>query len=146
MDTAEVASIIGTSARVLRQFLRSDHSTFVPVGSGARYDFTDRELPTIKSRFFDWQQAGKPKPSINTRPPESVVKARKTKLSRQLERDQQVWAEEGEVFLPDIRDPRVRARARADAKAAEDRLCLRLMAAGLHITQPGFNARRKKVS
>lgn len=143
MDTAEVASIIGTSARVLRQFLRSDHSTFVPVGSGARYDFTDRELPTIRSRFSDWQQAGKPKPSPNTRPLEVVVKARTTKRDKQLERDREVWAEEGEVFLPDIRDPRVRARARADARAAEDRLYLRLMAAGLHITQPGFNSRKK---
>ena len=54
MDTKDVAQRIGTTPRTLRQFLRSAYSTFVPVGSGARYDFTERELPTISKRFREW--------------------------------------------------------------------------------------------
>lgn len=140
MDTAQVADVLGTSPRKLRVFLRSTFSTFVPVGSGARYDFTDREIPTLKKRFTEWEKAGKPRPQNQ---PKAVVKQAKDgppKLSeqqKQEQRDRQVWAEEGEVKIPDIRDPRVRARALADAAAAEERLMLRLMAAGLHITQLG---------
>jgi hypothetical protein len=119
-------------------FLRSAHSTFVPVGSGARYDFTDREIPTLKSRFAEWQKAGKPRPAAATKPESKVRGTRsKSKLSAREKRDQQVWSEEGDVKVPDIRDPKVRARALADARAAEERLMLRLMAVGLHITQLG---------
>ena len=135
MDTAEVAAQLGTTARTLRVFLRSAHSTFIPVGSGARYDFTDREIPTLKKRFAEWQKAGKPRPAsaAKTDPKPTT----KSKVSAKDKRDQQVWSEEGDVKIPDIRDPKVRARALADARAAEDRLMLRLMAAGLHITQLG---------
>jgi hypothetical protein len=134
MDTTEVAAQLGTSARTLRVFLRSAHSTFVPVGSGARYDFTEREIPTLKKRFAEWQKAGKPRPAAAAKADPKPVKS---KLSAREKRDQQVWSEEGEVKIPDIRDPKVRARALADARAAEERLMLRLMAAGLHITQLG---------
>lgn len=137
MDTAQVAQELGTTARTLRVFLRSSHSTFSPVGSGARYDFTERELPTLKKRFADWQKAGKPRPAAAPAKTEQKPDRRSRKLSTREKRDQEVWAEEGEVKLPDIRDPRVRARARADAAAAEDQLMLRLMAVGLHITQLG---------
>jgi hypothetical protein len=51
--------------------------------------------------------------------------------------DRQVWEEEGPVAIEDIRDPRVRARVQANAQAAEERLNMRLLAAGLHITQLG---------
>ena len=51
MDTAKVAELLGTTARTLRVFIRSAHTTFVPVGSGARYDFTDREIPTLKKQL-----------------------------------------------------------------------------------------------
>jgi hypothetical protein len=134
MDTTEVAAQLGTTARQLRVFLRSTHSTFVPVGSGARYEFTDREIPTLKKRFTEWQRAGKPRPVT---PPKPEVKSRTPKVSERERRDQRVWSEEGEVKIPDIRDPKVRARALADARAAEERLMLRLMAVGLHITQLG---------
>ena len=134
MDTAKVAELLGTTARTLRVFLRSAHSTFVPVGSGARYDFTEREIPTLQKRFDAWQRDGKPRPVASV----AKTSSRKPqKLSAQEKRDRDVWAEEGEVKLPDIRDPRVRARALADARAAEERLMLRCMAAGLHITQLG---------
>lgn len=136
MDTAEVAAHLGTTPRTLRVFLRSAHSTFVPVGSGARYDFTDREIPTLQKRFAEWQKAGKPRPAAPTKS-EPKTRGTRSKLSAKEKRDQQVWAEEGDIKIPDIRDPKVRARALADARAAEDRLMLRLMAVNLHITQLG---------
>jgi len=136
MDTSEVAQILGTTARTLRVFLRSTHSTFVPVGSGARYDFTEREVETLKKRFEGWQSAGKPRPSTKSEA-KATPANQPRKLTAREKRDRQVWAEEGEVKIPDIRDPRVRARALADAAAAEERLMLRLMAAGMHITQLG---------
>lgn len=148
MNTQEVASAVGTSPRQLRQFLRSGFSTFVPVGSGGRYDFTEREIPTIRKRFIEWQGAGKPRP-VN-RPAElpsaPTVQKNRAKLAQQRRRDEAVWAEEGEVVLPDIRNPRVRKRALADARAAEDRLMFRLMAVGLHLTQLGDVRNGKKKS
>src|SRR4051812_15752194 len=136
MDTSQAAELLGTTARTLRVFLRSAHSTFVPVGSGARYEFTDREISTLKSRFAAWQKAGKPRPAPPM--PESKISAQKpNKMSAREKRDKDVWAEEGEIKLPDIRNPDVRARALRDARAAEERLMLRLLAVGLHITQLG---------
>lgn len=137
MDTTEVAGVIGTTPRILRQFLRSPMSTFVAVGSGARYDFTDKDLSTLKRRFSEWQGAGKPRPdSAKKAKPKADAKPR-AKADVQRERDLAEWAEEGPVSLDDIRDPKVRARVKANARAAEDRLELRLMATGLHITQLG---------
>ena len=139
MDTSQAANLLGTNARQLRVFLRSAHSTFVPVGSGARYDFTDREIPTLKKRFEAWQKAGKPRPASAVAPKADSKKSSRKPihLTTREKRDRQVWAEEGPVVLPDIRDPRVRRRALADAAAAEERLMLRLLAAGLHISQLG---------
>jgi hypothetical protein len=46
-----------------------------------------------------------------------------------------VWFEEGPIRIEDIRDPRVRARVKRDAQAAEMRLMLLLLAKGMHVTQ-----------
>lgn len=133
MDTTEVAEKLGTTPRVLRQFLRSDHSTFVAVGSGARYDFNDRDFPTLQKRFGEWQGAGKPKPegSKKTKSPS------KAKAPTQLIKDSQEWEAEGPVVIEDIRDPRVRARVKRAAAAAEAELMMLLLSKGLHITQLG---------
>lgn len=136
MDTKEVAEHLGTTPRVLRQFLRSHHSSFVPVGSGARYEFTDREMPTIQKRFAEWHQQGKPRPESATKPSTPRPAARDV----QLEQDRKIWAEEGPIDIPDIRDPQVRAQVQAVARAAEERLMLRLLAVGQHITQLGDRA------
>lgn len=137
MDTSDVAAALETTPRTLRQFLRSGHSTFVPVGSGARYDFTERDMPTLKKRFTDWQSAGKPRPDSAKKAKPTTTPKATTKADKQLARDKTEWAEEGPVKLEDIRDPRIRARVKRSASAAEDRLMLRLMAAGLHVTQLG---------
>lgn len=136
MDTSEVAEMIGTTPRMLRQFLRSGHSTFVPVGSGARYEFSDRDIPTLTKRFGQWKADGKPRPDADKKP-KGTSPARSAKVDKQRQRDEQEWAEEGPVVIEDIRNPRVRARVVADARAAEERLMQRLAAVGLHITQLG---------
>jgi hypothetical protein len=111
-------------------------STFVAVGSGARYDFTSKDLPTLERRFTEWQGAGKPRPDSAKKAKPKSDKPR-AKVDVQRERDEAEWAEEGPVVLEDIRDPRVRARVKLNAKACEDRLMMLLMAKKLHITQLG---------
>lgn len=138
MDTNEVAQRLDITPRQLRVFLRSPFSTFKAVGSGARYDFTEKELPTIHKRFLEWKAAGKPKPDTsNSRATPAKVTSRSSAADKRLARDMEEWAEEGPVSLPDIRDPRVRRRVLADAEAAEHRLELQLLAVGMHITQLG---------
>lgn len=138
MDTKEIAAHLQTTPRVLRQFLRSGHSTFVAVGSGARYEFTESDLPTLVKRFSEWQGSGKPQPSKKAQPVPVVQSAAAAK--KQHETDREVWAEEGHVEIEDIRNPRVRARVKAAARDAEDRLMMLLMAKGLHLTQRGDSA------
>lgn len=147
MNTNDAAERIGTTPRQLRQFLRSPQSTFVPVGSGARYEFTERELRTLADRFHEWQTNGKPK--AEPKPAKKLAPPKPTQVDPDAERlakDRMVWAEEeaeraakglGPIQLPNIKDPRIRARVRADERAREDRLNLRLIAAGLHISQLG---------
>lgn len=139
MDTAQVAEHIKTTPRLLRQFLRSPSSTFVSVGSGARYDFTDAEVDTIAKRFPEWQANGKARSVAASKTPKAP---RTVPRAEKHQKDQQVWQEEGPVVLDDIRDPRVRARVKRDAQAAEDRLQMALIAAGLHVTQSGFSTRK----
>lgn len=136
MDTSEAAAKLGTTPRVLRQFLRSPMSTFVAVGSGSRYDFDEADLPTLLKRFSDWRSGNKsttlPKakltPSSKPSPPVRREPSKK---------DREVWAEEGPVQIADIRKPHVRRRVLADARAAEDRLMLLLVSKGMHISQLG---------
>jgi hypothetical protein len=118
-------------------------STFVAVGSGSRYEFTERDLPTLRKRFAEWQGAGRPKPADAT--PKTAP--RKTKTSKTT--DAKVWADEETAeripVLEDIRDPRVRARVQAAARAAEDRLNMLLLAHGVHISQ-GYASTGRKAS
>jgi hypothetical protein len=132
MDTAAVAAAIGTTPRKLRQFLRSEGSTFQAVGSGARYDFTERDVPTINARFHEWSGTS---PAARITLPRVPVRK-----PDQLIRDQEVWDEEdgergGPLVIPDIRAPGVRQAVQRIAQAQEARLDARLLAVGLHITQ-----------
>lgn len=131
MDTTEIATVLGTTPRILRQFLRSPISSYVAVGSGSRYIFTEKDIPTLKRRFAEWTGAGKPKPDTPT-----AAAPRKSK-SKKANADQASWAEEGPVVIEDIRDPRVRRRVKAASEAAEERLSQLLLAKGMHITQLG---------
>jgi DNA-binding transcriptional MerR regulator len=143
MDTSEVAKRIGTTPRQLRAFLRSNYSTFQAVGSGARYDFTENELPTIEKRFNAWRSDGRPRPEAK---PAATPKPKAGKGKSQADKDRQVWAEDTPIKLEDLRDPKVRARVRADARAAEDRLTTLLIARGMHIAQGWTPPSHRKVS
>lgn len=146
MNTNDAAEMIGTTPRILRQFLRSPSSTYAAVGSGARYEFTDRDLPTLRKRFADWAGNGRPKPTPRKSPKQANGAPKLTRAEAQRIRDQEVWTEEdaeraakglGRLTLPDIRDPRVLARVRASEGAREQRLDALLMSRGMHITQLG---------
>jgi hypothetical protein len=143
MDTSEVAAIIGTHPRQLRAFLRSPISTFVAVGSGARYEFTETDIPLIKKRFTEWQGQGKPKATTTPASPARTTTSAFAKARTARLRDQAVWEEEGAVVIPDIRDPRIRREVKERARRAEEALNLRLLAVGLHITQGATDSRRK---
>jgi hypothetical protein len=54
LSTAEIADSLGTTARVLRKFLRSSASPFEPVGQGARYNIDADDLVELKELFGTW--------------------------------------------------------------------------------------------
>lgn len=51
----QVAAVLGTEAKTLRQFFRSPVSTFESVGSGGRYEFLATDLDQIKDEFEAWK-------------------------------------------------------------------------------------------
>lgn len=51
----QVATELGTEAKTLRQFFRSDASTVEAVGSGGRYEFAREDLGKIKTEFEAWK-------------------------------------------------------------------------------------------
>jgi hypothetical protein len=141
MDTKTVATLLGTQARVLRRWLRSDGSTFTAVGSGARYEFTERDVATIRTRFNAWQSANG-RPDVPVEAPMPIDAPDHTPPVN----DAAVWDEEGAVVMADIRDPRVRERVRQIAAEQERRLDIALIAAGLHLTQMRDRRRTKRAA
>lgn len=141
MDTRAIADALGTDPKTLRRFLRDPATSFTPVGSGSRYTFTDEDLKVIRCEFEPWAsgQAAKAAAKPSQKPVATSARARR-KAMTQPDRDRLVWEEEEKlqgrpVVLGNLRDPRERARVRALAQAAEDRLTARLLAAGLHVSQ-----------
>lgn len=132
MDTREVAEALGTTPKVLRQFLRSAVSTFTAVGSNARYDFSETDVRAMAPRFARWASGKK---NAVTGPVVVQSKPNATTTRTHADKDQAVWDEEGPVKLPDIRDPRVLAEVRRAEADRVARLEERLLAAGLHISQ-----------
>lgn len=51
----QVASILGTEPKTLRQFFRSPASTVEAVGSGGRYEFATEDIDQIKAEFDAWK-------------------------------------------------------------------------------------------
>lgn len=52
---------IGTDARSLRKFLRSDAWPYDPVGQGKRYAFTEKDIPKLQRGFEAWDHRQKTK-------------------------------------------------------------------------------------
>jgi hypothetical protein len=133
MDSQAVASAVGTDPRTLRRFLRSDASSVTPVGSGGRYVFDEADMPTIKAEFATWSAGVVAKPT-----PTPKVRARVPRSPRS--RDEAIWADEGDVVLPDISNPAILRSVRASEAAREQRLVALMMQAGL-TTTPRTSAR-----
>lgn len=51
----QVATLLETEAKTLRQFFRSPASTVKAVGSGGRYEFNESDVPQIKEEFEKWK-------------------------------------------------------------------------------------------
>lgn len=135
MDTRAVADQLGTDPKTLRRFIRSNACPFDAVGAGGRYDFTPADVTAMADPFRAWS-AGTDAPK-----PKAAPKAPRTRRAKtQAEIDAAVWAEEGPVVLPDIRDPHVLAEVRRLGAERAARLDERLLAAGLHISQHRVSA------
>lgn len=59
LSAKQAAIEIGTDARTLRKFLRSDSSTFEPCGQGNRYEFTAKQLKKLQREFDAWGSKAK---------------------------------------------------------------------------------------
>lgn len=54
LSAKEAAKAIGTDARTLRKFIRSDNSGFDACGQGNRYEFNSNEVKALKKAFVAW--------------------------------------------------------------------------------------------
>jgi hypothetical protein len=52
LSTREAAEALGTTPKVLRQFLRQD--SIGGVGSGARYEIKQKHIKALRRRFEEW--------------------------------------------------------------------------------------------
>lgn len=128
MNAKEAADKIGTDAKTLRRFIRSGKSTFKAVGSGDRYEFEEKDIPTLRMRFEEWRQSPSRGARLapNTRSDKGLYKVKKfvdqdepmpvSMLGKQMTRAQR-----------EARDIASRARV--------DRLEAQLRASGKHISQ-----------
>lgn len=53
MNTRQAAEAMGTTPKILRQFLRAD-KRYANVGSSGRYTFTPRQVAGMKKHFAEW--------------------------------------------------------------------------------------------
>lgn len=51
---------LGTTARNLRKFLRSDDTSFDAVGQGRRYEFDSQQFKKLKKEFEKWNNRNAP--------------------------------------------------------------------------------------
>lgn len=60
LSAKEAAKEIGTDARTLRKFIRgAKNLPIAPVGQGARYEFTPKEVKALKKAFISWSSKTK---------------------------------------------------------------------------------------
>lgn len=52
----QVAALLNTDAKTLRQFFRSPASTTEAVGSGGRYEFLESQIDQIRNEFASWAE------------------------------------------------------------------------------------------
>lgn len=71
----QVATRIGTEAKILRKFFRDPNSGYKAVGQGGRYDFPESELPEIREKFNAWNK-GKTKRNRPTNAQRAAAQAK----------------------------------------------------------------------
>jgi hypothetical protein len=128
VNATEAAEKIGTDAKTLRRFIRSSKSTFKAVGSGARYEFDEKDIPTLRKKFVEWRETAK----TSSRSTSHEVDNREViKLPKFKDSDQPMA-----VSVLGRRMTRSeRERRDAASRARVDRLEERLLASGKHISQ-----------
>lgn len=109
LSAKEAAKEIGTDARTLRKFIRSAKDLPVePVGQGARYEFTPKEVKALKKAFVSWSNGSTPKQTkkvnghkIDTADPEDGVQDEIDRTTEEVDLD-----DDGEVVdLEDLDGP-----------------------------------------
>ena len=75
LTTAEVAKQLKTDGRTLRRFLRS---TKQGVGTGKRYAFTAKDVPSLKQGFTAWREGAEAAKGAETHTCEHCSKEFKT--------------------------------------------------------------------
>lgn len=126
LSTKAVAETLSTEPRTLRRFLRDD-PTYRNAGSGGRYEFTDRDIATLKKRFAAWQRG---------------VEARRSKRDTSgLQNRPKTPAVEPETIVI----PKCTPELRAEARAQEARLLARLAECGLSVAQMRDAAERAPI-
>jgi hypothetical protein len=71
LSTKEAAAEIGTDARTLRKFIRSESCEFDAVGQGKRYEFSKGEVNKLKKAFLAWSGGAAPKKTKRDAEPET---------------------------------------------------------------------------
>lgn len=99
LSSKAVAEHLDTEPRTLRRFLRDD-PTYRNAGSGGRYVFTERDLPTLEKRFAAWlagvdaRRAKRDtsglqnRPKVNAEEPETIIIPKCTPALRRKEAEQ----------------------------------------------------------
>jgi len=140
LDAKAVATTLGVESRVLRRFLRSDVSSFTPVGTGKQYRFEEKDLSTLEEEFKAWKggkstRKATPK-KITVEVPETEV-APVENSSRRMT-DLEVWAEDewttariDAALLRYRKDPAHRAMVAQKDREANERLLKLIHAAEL---------------
>lgn len=143
LDAKAVATTLGVESRVLRRFLRSDVSSFTPVGTGNQYRFEEKDLSTLEEEFKAWKggkSTRKPvtQKAIAKEHPALAAEVTPVESSSRRMTDLEVWAEDewttGRIdaaLLRYQRDPAHRAMVAQKDREANERLLKLIHAAEL---------------
>lgn len=110
-SASQAAAELKTDARTLRRFLRKD-PTYNNAGAGGRYEFTTRELATLKKRFDAWHSL-----------------AMTHRSGRKVDTDWDV--EDPEDYAAEIIVPKVTPELLRQARKQEEELMRRVSECGL---------------
>lgn len=103
LSAKEAARELGTDARTLRKFIRSAKDLPIePVGQGARYEFTTKEVKQLKKAFVAWSNGSTPKAKINNT---KLTKKQTEDLEAVEQGEMDEMADAAEIDLEDLEGP-----------------------------------------